>query len=364
MSLSTQTLIVKVTNDCNYNCKYCLLEKNVPRKVTISKEIMSSLFKQLEKNLDSKQLTVIWHGGEPLLAGLKFFETMIEEEAKYDIAFTNEVQTNGSLITDEFADFFKNNKFNIGISIDGPQAINDLTRLDKRANSTFMKLMEKIRILREHGVPFGAMVTVSKRNCEHPQEIYDFFKSSEIPFQFTPLYFSGSAKEDLASLSMSAEEYTNFKMRLGEIWLNDSNPINISVFDEIFGSIFKSANHTQMCASTPDCHKYFLAIGPTGQLYPCCLFQGHDEFSYGNISEIKLEDITNTAVWRRMSQRKEYIKKTCGNCAVYEYCHGGCQFNAYSVSNSINSKDYYCYSYRQFIISMMKILEKKINSSR
>ena len=105
MSLSTRTLIVKVTNDCNFSCKYCFLEKNVPKHKIISKEIIRRLFEQLQNNLETKEITVIWHGGEPLLAGINFFEEMMEIEKEYQIKFINETQTNGSLITDEYSRF-------------------------------------------------------------------------------------------------------------------------------------------------------------------------------------------------------------------------------------------------------------------
>ena len=149
---------------------------------------------------------------------------------------------------------------------------------------------------------------------------------------------------------------------MGEIWLEDPNPVSISVFDEVFGPIFKNGNYERSCTSNLDCQKFFLAVGPTGDLYPCCLFQGYEEFSYGNILRIDLEDIVNTPTWKRMIRRKEYIKKMCSDCFIYNYCYGGCPFIAYSTYKTINMKYYYCDSYRQFIITLMKSFERKMKS--
>ncbi len=362
MSLNTKTVIVKVTNDCNFDCKYCFLEKNIPKNKIVSKQIIRRLFEELQNELDSKEISILWHGGEPLLAGIDFFKEMVEIEKDYKIKFRNEIQTNGSLITDEFANFFIANEVHVGLSLDGPQKINDLTRRDRGNNGTFVNVMNKIKILKEHNLQSGVIATISKCNVNYPEQIYSFFKENNLPFQFNPLFYSGNAKENFNSLTIRPEEYTEFLIRLGKIWLDDPEPVNISVFDKMFGSIFTNGNYGSFCSSCLDCHKLFLAVGPTGELYPCCLFQGYDEFSYGNILDIKLRDILNSPAWKKMSQRKMHIQKTCSNCSIYDYCYGGCPFIAYSTFKNINTKDYYCSSYKQFVLSMMKCFERKMES--
>jgi uncharacterized protein len=360
MTLNTTTVIIKVTNDCNYKCRYCFLEKNIPTHKIISKEIILRLFDQIQNNINSEKIKILWHGGEPLLAGIDFFKETMEIQNDFKIKFSNEIQTNGSLIDDEFADFFKRNQFHVGLSIDGPQVINDRTRLDKGNNSTFTKVMDNIKILKKYDVAFGVLATISKYNVKYPRETYSFFKENGLSFHFNPLIYSGKAKDNFNNLSVSLEEYDNFLVEMGEIWLYDSNPVNILFFEEVFESIFTNGNSLKRCYSVLDCHKYFLAVGPTGELYPCCLFQGHDEFSYGNIMDINLIEITDTVAWERMSQRKEYVEKKCSGCSTYKYCYGGCPFNAYSVHGTLNAKDDYCFSYKNFIISLMNNLEKKI----
>lgn len=287
---------------------------------------------------------------------------MLEIQKKYKIKFKNKVQTNGSLINNEFADFFKRNNFVIGLSIDGPKNINDLTRFDKRNNSTFSNVMDNIKILKNYNIQFGVIATISKYNVKHPKEIYDFFKENNLSFQFNPIFYSGNAKENFNFLAISPEEYTNFLIELGETWLDDPNPITISVFDEIFGFILNNGNYDQLCCFSRDCHKNFLAIGPTGELYPCCLFQGYNTFSYGNILSISLKDISNTFAWEIMNHRKESIDTKCSNCSIYKYCYGGCPFIAYIGQGTINDRDYYCNSYKKFIINMMNNIKRKIKN--
>jgi len=172
---------------CNLNCAYCFYLKKEQlypdSRFRMSDEVLESYISQLIESHRSDTVTVAWQGGEPTLMGVDFYRRSIELQNKYrrpGMTFENTLQTNGTLLNDEWCEFFRENDFLIGISIDGPRHIHDTYRMDKKGGATFDRVMRGLRLLQKHGVEYNVLVTVNRKNAAHPIEVYRFFETRSI----------------------------------------------------------------------------------------------------------------------------------------------------------------------------------------
>ena len=168
---------------CNLACSYCFfLDKELlypGSKFRMSDEVLENYIRQLIKAHRSPQVTVAWQGGEPTLMGIDFYRRAIELQEKYrkpGMTFENTMQTNGTLLNDEWCRFFKENNFLIGISIDGPRELHDAYRVDKKGEGSFDRVMKGLRLLQKHGVEYNVLTTVNRINADYPLEVYRFLR--------------------------------------------------------------------------------------------------------------------------------------------------------------------------------------------
>lgn len=230
---------------CNLACKYCYyLEKTNLYKENTSKFVMSDslLEKFIEEYINSQtmpQVLFTWHGGETLMRPLSFYQKVVELQKKYANGRTidNCIQTNGTLLNDEWCEFFHDNHWLVGISIDGPQEFHDEYRKNKQGKPSFMKVMQGIHLLNKHQVEWNAMAVVNDYNADYPLEFYHFFKELGCHYiQFTPIverihpHADGrhlahvlQKEEKLADFSVSPEQWGNFLCTIFDEWVkNDS----------------------------------------------------------------------------------------------------------------------------------------------
>lgn len=360
MELDTHTIIVKVTNDCNLDCKYCFVEEAVPRNRIIPMETLELLFDELEVHASQPTVHLTWHGGEPMLAGIEFYKEVIDLQKTYKKSFVNAIQTNGTLINEEYASFFRDNSFLVGVSLDGPEHINDLVRVDKVGRGTFKRVTQNLQILRESEVNFGVLSTIARHNVSHAKEVYDLFQNRGLSASFSALYPSGHAVRNMKFLSVTPMEYADFLIEAMYLWMNSSQSTSLRSVELILKNMLSYGQSSKTCTFCENCHESFLALGPTGDLFPCCLFQGLEDFRYGNIHQISLSKIPSSTVWKKLKDRAKYIKTACSGCEIEEYCHGGCPFNSVASYGKLNKKDYYCSSHRKAFPAMLEMLENKV----
>ena len=168
---------------CNLDCQYCFFlskEELYPgSKFRMDDELMESYIRQLIESQRTDQVVVAWQGGEPTLMGLNFYRRAVEIEKRYrrpGIEILNTIQTNGTLLNDEWCDFFRQNNFLVGLSLDGPREMHDAFRVDKGGNPTFDKVMNAARLLKKNNVEFNVLTTVNSANEDHPLEVYHFLR--------------------------------------------------------------------------------------------------------------------------------------------------------------------------------------------
>ncbi|MDO8460427.1 MAG: radical SAM protein [Nanoarchaeota archaeon] len=360
------TTIVKPTNNCNMVCGYCYDAKSLPCQGKMNAEtLVNSIQKLTYFNGKGRTSPFLWHGGEPLLAGLGFFINVVKIQGELEqegYLFDNAIQTNGTLITNEIADFFKEYKFSVGISLDGPKKLNDQTRLYRsnrnESRSTFSDIFNSIALLKSKGIDPDVIVTLTKQNINDIEEIYKFFKANKINSKFNPLVKSGRAIGVYNELAISPIEYRDAKLKLLDVWFNDENPVHVHCLEEMFkGTITGNVFHE--CTFSEYCQKEFISIGFQGDVYPCPEFDGEPQFLYGNINTNALEEILSNPLRKRLLERSGCIKE-CNNCNTRSLCYGGCMRNAYAFTGDVMAKDPYCPAYK----SLFKNISRKIEDNR
>ncbi len=374
------TTIIKPTNDCNFKCKYCYSNSGVDYS-RMSEETLKNSIKKIayfngkegtSKGSQRIQNHFIWHGGEPLLAGIDFYRKVVEiqeELIKEGYKFRNSIQTNGSLIIEDTVDFFKEHNFSIGLSLDGPKELNDKTRLYRAkkngSKSTFEDVMSSIELLKRKGLNPKVIVVVNKHNINSLDKIYDFLKQNKLDAKFNPLIKSGRAIKNYQELAILPEEYAEARLKLFKVWVQDENPMHLNCFEDLLKGILSEGCYTECCFKD-SCQKKFIAIDSFGDAYPCGEFCGETGFRYGNINKNHFEEILSHPLRMKLSERSKNLEE-CKNCEYKKFCYGGCMYRAYASEGDYMVIDSCCLSHKRLFDYITKeILPKsqKLNERR
>lgn len=359
MTTRELTVIAKVTNDCNLSCKYCYMEPSTS-KSTMDKDTLEIMLDQISDVNTTGHTEVIWHGGEPLRAGLDFFENAAYIEAlikfQKNHRFTNGIQTNGVLVTPKLIDFCKKNKFSLGFSLDGPLEIHGKTRQFKDGRNSFNEAYRGLKLAQEARVGGGAIVVVNKTNYEHLIEIYEFFKENNLGLKLNPLIRSGQAKLNMGDLGINPTQYADSMISLFDHYFNDKEMTRgVDPFDIWMGNVAMEQARG-CCAFGKNCTESFISVSPVGDVYPCGRFDGIKDFYFGNIHEQHLFEILKSPVRQKLLKRTVENVKGC-DCEYKPICNSGCLNNAYMVRGNFMDKDYYCEAYKK----IFKHIEGKVN---
>ena len=328
----------------------------------ISDSIVDLLLNELERVSSEETIHLVWHGGEPTLAGCGFFSRMKALQYGRDKRFENYIQTNGTLLTDELIETLNNNGFKIGLSLDGPPNLNDHNRTDSKNAGSFQRVSRAMQKLWKHKIPFGILATVAKHNVGHASDLYNFCRELGINLKLSPLYHAGRAMHHIDALAITPNEYAQFLNQLAALWLSDIHPVSIDPLEALFLGTLVGNRIPQDCSFTANCHRKFFAIGPTGDLYPCGLFQGLEKYKYGNIFDMAIDKIKFTDAFARLEYRSEAIAMRCKPCALYELCYGGCPFQALTRTGDLNKEAPQCGPYREAIGEMLASFHEKVKT--
>ncbi len=348
---------------CNLDCSYCFfLSKEMlypGSRFRMGDELLESYLRQLIKAHQLPQVTVAWQGGEPTLMGLDFFRHSLEIQKKYarpDMKIENTIQTNGTLIDDEWAAFFKGNDFLVGISIDGPRELHDRYRVDKGGAPTFDRVMRGLRCLQKHGVEHNVLTTIHSANAAHPLEVYHFLRDEGgVRFvQFIPiverLHQGGVPFGDrVADHSVTAEEYGEFLVAVFEEWVRrDVGRVYVQLFDVVLASWCGASS--ELCVFSPVCGTA-LAMEHNGDLYSCDHFV-EPAYRLGNILEKPLvEMVTSDQQFKFGRDKLDTLPGYCHGCEVRFACHGGCPKDRFiRTPDGESGLNYLCAGYKRFFL--------------
>jgi uncharacterized protein len=345
------TLLIKPSgSECNIDCKYCFYKDRDTKfgrgKQRMSDEVLEALVKDYME-LGFEVVGYAWQGGEPTLMGVDFFRKAVELQKEYGSSgqqVSNTLQTNGVLLDDDWCKFFYENKFLLGISIDGPKEFHDQYRVDHSGSGTFDKVIRGIRKCQEHKVEFSALVLLNNKNVERPDELFDFLIENDLTYlQFIPCVETAPATGEAAEFSITPRQYGDFLCRLFDLWYEyGPEKLNIREFDSLV-TYFVLGKHT-ICTYSKQCAG-FVVIEHTGEAF-CCEFFVEPEWRLGNILETPLDKLAASSIKRAFARDKEKLCNKCLVCRHLDICRGGCMKDRAMLDE--NRQSYFCESYKQF----------------
>ncbi|MEK7120583.1 MAG: radical SAM protein [Patescibacteria group bacterium] len=349
--------IIKCTDvACNLKCDYCFyryMDQGVKAASIMSEEVLISLTRELLE-INSSRCEFLWHGGEALLAGIDFFRRAIELQREYNnrgTIITNSIQTNGTLINEEFANFFKENNFRVGISLDGPEHIHNYHRRSIRGRGSFAAVMNGMKLCQERGISTSVVSVVTAYSVKFSEKIYRFFLLSGIKsFSFNPA-FEPDREGRLCDFSVQDADFADFMESIFELWFEDDDPeINIRQLTEPLRGML--GGELSACVYSGQCSR-FLDIYPNGDVKPCHSFLG-ESMRLGNICVTPLTEIIANESYGEFQRYVQELPQECLDCRHFSVCHGGCtDHRNITVDGKHHEKYIYCGS-RKRVFSLLE----------
>lgn len=349
-------LLVKPAGpDCNLNCTYCFYLNKASLfdsgKHRMSEETLEEMIIQLMKQ-SGNDVSIGWQGGEPTLMGLPFYKKAIDFEIKYGQGKTvgNGFQTNGLLLTEEWADFFKKYSFLVGISLDGPKHIHDHHRKTPNGKGSWDIVSKNAKMLLKKGVSVNAMTTITDYSADFAKEIYEFHKSMGLNFmQFIPIVETDIYHpETAAQFSVSGEKYGSFLCQIFDLWLDDyakgTNTTSVRHIESVFFRYVGMG--APECTLMRECGVY-LVVEHNGDIYPCDFFV-RPELKLGNLHQDHLNDMLNSEQMKSFGMHKAELPENCLSCKWKSFCYGGCVKDRVRDPRDAGN-NHFCIAYKMFL---------------
>ena len=353
---------------CNLACEYCYyLEKshmyNEGPKTLMSDSLLEHFVKQYIESQTTPNVLFLWHGGETMMRPLSFYQKALELQKKYARGrmIDNAFQTNGTMLTDEWCRFFKENNWLVGVSIDGPKEVHNAYRQNRLGHPSFDQVMRGINLLNKHGVMWNAMAVVNDLNVKHPQEFYRFFKSIGCRYiQFTPIVERFATHEDgrhlatpdqkdsrLAQFSITPEDWGNFLCTIFDEWVrNDVGQYFIQIFDATLANWV--GVDPGLCTMARSCgHAGVMEFN--GDVYSCDHFV-FPEYKLGNIRQNTLLEMMYSERQLEFGRMKQgSLPGQCRKCDYLFACNGGCPKDRFAQTvDGEPNLNYLCKGYHQY----------------
>ena len=380
-----------VSSMCNLSCRYCYyLEKaNLYRnedkagRFTMSEDLLERFIRDYIESQTMPQVLFSWHGGEALMRPLSFYKRVVELQKRYarGVQIDNSIQTNGTLLTDEWCEFFRENGWLVGVSIDGPQEFHDEYRRNKMGQPSFRKVMQGINLLNKHGVEWNALAVVNDFNADYPLDFYNFFKEIGCRYiQFTPIverfypHKDGrhlaspmdNGKVPLADFSVSPEQWGEFLVTLFDEWVKeDVGKYFIQLFDATLANWV--GQQPGVCTMARTCgHAGVMEYN--GDVYSCDHFV-FPEYKLGNIRTHTLVEMMYGARQQQFGMDK-YAKlpAQCKNCEFLFACNGECPKNRFAfTADGEPGLNYLCSGYKRYfrhVAPYMDFMKQELEAGR
>jgi len=367
-------MLKPVGSRCNLHCRYCYyLEKSrlYPNQEPLSEELLETFIQQYIESQTMPQVLFTWHGGEPLLRPLAFYRRALELQQRYAWGrqIDNCLQTNGTLLTDEWCEFLRENRFLVGISIDGPQIFHDAYRCH-----SFEKVMQGIRLLQKHHVEWNAMATVNRLNADYPTEFYRFFKEIGCQYlQFTPVVERNDtsfpyeqAGAEVTDSSVTPEQWGRFLCGVYDEWVKeDVGRFFVQLFDATLANW--AGEPPGICSMSPTCGRA-AAMEANGDVYSC----DHFVFPEYRLGNIRRQSLTSMLYGERQQQfgcnKSATLPRQCRECRFLFACHGECPKNRFMTDKyGEPGLNYLCLGYRQFfthVAADMDFMKEELDAGR
>ena len=364
----TYAMLAKpISSACNLRCEYCyyagkdhVLNVGAAR---MSDDVLEAYIRQsLAMHGQAARVEFAWHGGEPTLAGLDFYKKVVRLQRRYGRGrnIVNTMQTNATLLTDEFCRFFRKERFLIGVSVDGPEEYHNTYRRTADGQGSFARTLRGMELLRKHGVPFNTLTTVNRANQEHPDEVYGFLREWTDWMQFLPVVESVATEYEtekgqlfaappgihsvkirhaVKPFSVTPEGYGAFLCAVADLWrAKDAGRKHVQLIDVTLGNL--RGVPSSLCVHNPLCG-HSGSVEANGDVYACDRY-AFPAYRLGNILETDLGTLMEDN--RRFGMHKTYgLPDGCLDCPDIRLCFGGCPKDRLS-----GNRNYLCEGYRMF----------------
>ena len=369
---------------CNLNCEYCFyLEKQAlfdsEGSFRMSDRVLSSFITNYITSQPTPTVDFVWQGGEPTLLGIDFFRRVVELQRPHAgrKTISNALQTNGTLLTDEWCRFLKEHNFMVGISIDGPREVHDRYRCDRKGKGSFARAMRGLRLLQDHGVEYNVLTSVARETARQPLEVYRFLKNEGVEFiQFAPvverrpdlrsrqhgLRLAGLAALDgreqqteVTPWTVVPDEYGDFLIAVFEEWVRrDVGSVFVMNFEWALNTWI--GNPSPVCIHAEQCGRS-LVVEHNGDVYACdhCVYP---EYRLGNVLDEPLPALAEQSRQTGFGVAKQTaLPLQCRECEVLAACRGGCPKHRFAqTSGNEPGLHYLCPGYRKFFRHIRKYL--------
>ncbi len=356
---------------CNLDCTYCyyLEKKNIFAGKTVHKlddDLLELFIKDYIASQKVDAVSFVWQGGEPALLGVDYYKKAVEIQKKYagSKKIENNFQTNGTLLTDEFCNFFKENNFLVGLSIDGPRHLHDHYRLDKKGEPTWERVMEGVRRLQKHNVDFNTLTVVNRETAKHPLEIYRFLKGIGSRFmQFLPVVertaavgsddgmklvhqgFRGDA--NVTEWSVLPGQYGRFMTDIFDEWVReDVGRYYVQLFDVTLANWVGAP--PGLCVFSKECGTAAV-MEHNGDVY-CCDHFVYEDHLLGNIRNHSFSEMLAQPRQAMFGQdKKSGLSSACRSCSFRFACNGDCPKHRFAPDPDGEGKiSYLCEGHKHF----------------
>ena len=367
---------------CNLNCEYCFyLEKQAlfssGEQYRMSDEVLSAFITNYITSQPTPVVEFVWQGGEPTLLGIDFFRRAVELQRPFlgTKTITNSLQTNGTLLTDEWCTFLRQNKFMVGISIDGPREIHDRYRRDRSGKGTFDKVLGGLKLLQKHKVEYNVLTSVTRESARRPLEVYRFLREQGVEFiQFAPIVErkadacsaehglrlacppalnKAEVQAEVTPWSVIPEEYGDFLIAIYEEWVRkDVGKVFVMNFEWALNAWI--GNPSPVCIHAEECGRS-LVIEHNGDVYACdhCVYP---EYRLANVLAEKLTAMAERSRESGFGVNKDTaLPKWCRECDVLAACRGGCPKHRFATTHyNEPGLHYLCEGYKKFFLHIRK----------
>lgn len=352
------TAVIETTENCNLNCSFCLRPSFKKRcmSLTVLEKVIAHLLEFSEERVD-----FIWHGGEPLLAGLDFFKKILIFQKKYNKKggiIRNNIQTNGTILSKRFIDFFEKENFDIGTSIQGTKEIHDFVRKDKIGNPTYDKILLNISKLKNKP---SSIIVLTKDILGKEKEIYNEIKSLVYGIRISE-YFPGKASGKMSESEMpefqmpTPEEYGKSMLKFYDVWKKDSNPIEIKPITEMIRAFVRGESNSCLY-SQKACNYSIIGIKSNGDFFTCLRGANNKNFFLGNIIEKPLKKRKKLSEYFIKKRIKNLLDNNCKGCEFWNQCNGGCPQESIKLYGDIKHKTIYCEGRKMLLKEILKDLK-------
>jgi uncharacterized protein len=346
-----QSLLIKPASAvCNLDCSYCFyLDRDAdPYKALPARRMTNDTLERLADSYlfySYPQSIFAFQGGEPTLAGLPFFQQLVKFQQQYGRngqSVSNAMQTNGVLLDQNWCDLFRDTNWLLGVSLDGPEDINDKYRFNKEGHGTWKRVMQSIELLQKNKVEFNILCVLSQANVDKPKELYRFYRSLGVDnVQYIPLAeFDGAG--NALPFTITAEQYGRFLCETFDVWWPERRKMRIRFFDNIAEAL--AGQKPGNCTMHETCDSY-VVVEYNGDVYPCDFFV-EGSWKLGNITLDSWPEIARRTRRYSFAAKKTLAHPECQVCEYQSICHGGCPKSRQGPNGRFEDLDYFCQAYK------------------